>query len=124
VLSIRTEEGQEMLPVFSSEEAEIILRLGGVTGGWRARESGAEELISILYSPCAGVKKVVLDPSGPRPVARDGRRGHRWTRFAPSARLHESNHGQKIMSGPLRLEEPEERSSTYHSLQARVRSEE
>jgi hypothetical protein len=38
VLTIRTDDEQETLPVFSSEEeAEIILRFGGVTGGWRAQ---------------------------------------------------------------------------------------
>jgi hypothetical protein len=64
VLTIRTDDEQETLPVFSSEEeAEIILRFGGVTGGWRARESGAGELVSVLSGPCAGVKKVALDPS-------------------------------------------------------------
>ncbi len=63
-LTIRTDDEQEMLPVFSSEEeAEIILRFGGVTGGWRARESGAGELVSVLSGACAGVKKVALDPS-------------------------------------------------------------
>jgi hypothetical protein len=64
VLTIRTDEGQETLPIFSSEEeAEMMLRFGGVTGGWWARESGAEELASILFGPCASVKKVALDPS-------------------------------------------------------------
>ena len=64
VLTIRTDDEQETLPVFSSEEeAEIILRFGGVTGGWRARESSAGELVSVLSGPCAGVKKVALDPS-------------------------------------------------------------
>jgi hypothetical protein len=64
VLTIRTSGEQETLPVFSSEEeAEIILRFGGVTGAWRARESSAEELVSVLYGPCAGVRKVALDPS-------------------------------------------------------------
>ncbi len=63
-LTIRTDDEQETLPVFSSgEEAEIILRFGGVTGGWRARESSAGELVSVLSGPCAGVKKVALDPS-------------------------------------------------------------
>jgi hypothetical protein len=63
VLTIRTDE-QETLPVFSSEEeAEIFLRFGGVTGGWRARESGVGELVSVLSGSCAGVKKVALDPS-------------------------------------------------------------
>ena len=63
-LTLRTDDEQETLPVFSSEEeAKIILRIGGVTGGWRARESGAGELISVLTGPCGDVKKMVLDPS-------------------------------------------------------------
>ena len=64
VLTIRTDDEQETLPVFSSEqEAQIFLRFGGVTGGWRARRSSARELVSLLSGPCAGVKKVALDPS-------------------------------------------------------------
>ena len=64
VLTIRTDDGQETLPVFSSEEeAGMFLRLGGVPGGWRARESGARELVSVLYGPCAGARMVALDPS-------------------------------------------------------------
>ena len=64
VLTIRTDDEQETLPVFSSEEeAKIILQFGGVTGGWRARESSGGELVSVLCGPCAGVKKVALDPS-------------------------------------------------------------
>ena len=52
------------MPVFSSEEeAELFLGFGGVTGGWWARESSAGELVSVLSGPCAGVKKVALDPS-------------------------------------------------------------
>ena len=63
-LTIRTDDEQETLPVFSSgEEAEIFLRFKGLTGGWRARESGLGELASVLSGPCAGVKKVALDPS-------------------------------------------------------------
>jgi hypothetical protein len=63
-LTLRTDDEQETLPVFSSEEeAEIILRFGGVNGGWRARESSIGELVSVLSGPCAGVKKVALDPS-------------------------------------------------------------
>ncbi|HEX2180842.1 MAG TPA: hypothetical protein VHH10_01055 [Rubrobacteraceae bacterium] len=63
-LTIRASDEQETLPVFSSEEeADMILRFGGVTGGWRARESGAGDLVSVLSGPCAGVKKVALDPS-------------------------------------------------------------
>ena len=64
VLTIRTVGEQETLPVFSSEEeAEIILRFGGLTGAWRATESRVGELLSVLSGPCAGVKKVALDPS-------------------------------------------------------------
>ena len=64
VLTLRTGGEQETLPVFSSEqEAEIFLRFGGVTGGWRARESSGGELVSVLCGPCTRVEKVALDPS-------------------------------------------------------------
>jgi hypothetical protein len=64
VLTIRTDGGQETLPVFSSEEeAEIFLRFGGVSGGWRTRGSGAGDLVSVLSGLCAGVQEVALDPS-------------------------------------------------------------
>ena len=63
-LTIRTDDEQKTLPVFSSEEeAEIFLRFGGVTGGWRARGSSAGELLTVLSGPCTGVEKVALDPS-------------------------------------------------------------
>ena len=63
-LTIRSDDEQETLPVFSSgEEAQIFLRFVGATGGWRPKGSGAWELISLLSGPCAGVKKVALDPS-------------------------------------------------------------
>ena len=53
-----------VLPVFSfEEEAEMFLRLGGYdTGIWRARESSAGELVSVLYGPCIDAKGVALDP--------------------------------------------------------------
>ena len=55
--------GEEALPVFShEEEAEMFLYLGGLGEGWRARESAAGEVTSILCGLCAGVKKVALDP--------------------------------------------------------------
>lgn len=55
---------EEVLAVFSyKEEAEAFLGLWEAGGdGWRARESTAGELISVLYGPCAGVEKVALDP--------------------------------------------------------------
>ena len=55
--------GDEALPVFShEEEAELFLCLGGIGGGWRARESSAGEVVSLLFGPCAGVASVALDP--------------------------------------------------------------
>ena len=55
---------EEVLAVFSyKEEAEAFLGLWEAgDDGWRARESTAGELISVLYGPCAGVEKVALDP--------------------------------------------------------------
>jgi hypothetical protein len=54
---------QRVLPVFSfEEEARLFLRLGGYDGHWRARESYADELGSVLYGPCKGVESVALDP--------------------------------------------------------------
>ena len=118
VLTIRTDEGQETLPVFSSEEeAEIILRFGGVTGGWRARESGAGELISILSGPCAGVKKVALDPS-PEMVV-EGTVG-----LVSLLRQGFMNLIMARRSEPLGLEEPEEGSGTDYSVETMVRSQE
>ena len=55
--------GERALPVFSfEEEAELFLELGGVGHGWWVRESGAGEIVSVLYGPCASVRSVVLDP--------------------------------------------------------------
>ncbi len=55
--------GERALPVFSfEEEAELFLELGGVGQGWWVRESGAGEIVSVLYGPCASVRSVVLDP--------------------------------------------------------------
>jgi len=53
-----------MLPIFSyEEEAQMFLHLGGYEGsGWRARESCAGELASVLLGPCADVEGVALDP--------------------------------------------------------------
>jgi len=54
----------KVLPVFSfEEEVEMFLHLGGYDGyGWRARESSAGELVSVLCGPCKDVKGVALDP--------------------------------------------------------------
>jgi hypothetical protein len=63
VLTFGPGSDEEALPVFSFEqEAETFLRLGVPETGWRARKITAGELISLLHGPCAGVKKVALDP--------------------------------------------------------------
>ena len=55
---------EEALPVFSYEqEAEMFLGLWEAGfDGWRVRESTAGEVISVLYGPCASVKRVAVDP--------------------------------------------------------------
>jgi hypothetical protein len=56
-------DGRKVLPVFSFEaEAEMFLRLGKTETGWRARETTADELTSLLYGPCSGVSRVALNP--------------------------------------------------------------
>lgn len=64
VFTLRADDySREVLPVFSfEEEAEAFLWLGAPETGWRARETTAGELISLLYGTCAGVKQVALDP--------------------------------------------------------------
>ena len=62
VLRIKLASGEEALPVFSFEdEARMFFELG-TSDGWRVRETAAGELISILFGPCAGVRRVALDP--------------------------------------------------------------
>jgi hypothetical protein len=115
VLTVRTDDSQETLPVFSSEEeAELILQFGGVTGGWRARESGAGELISILSGPCVGIKKVALDPSPEMLV--EGTVG-----LVSLLRQGFMTLINARISGPPGLEDPEERSSIDRSAEAMVR---
>jgi hypothetical protein len=62
VSTIELAGGEKVLPVFGhAEEAETFLRaLGG--SGWQMRETGAGELMSILFRPCANVRKIALDP--------------------------------------------------------------
>lgn len=64
MLTIDPGSDRETLPVFSyREEAEAFLRLGEVSEtDWWIRETTAGELVSMLYGPCAAVKRVALDP--------------------------------------------------------------
>jgi hypothetical protein len=58
-------DGEESLPVFSlEEESETFISLHAPGTGWRARETTADELISLLYGLCSSVRKVALDPPG------------------------------------------------------------
>ncbi len=51
------------LPVFSfEEEAEMFLWLQTTEDGQEVRETTPEQLVSILYGPCADVGRVMLDP--------------------------------------------------------------
>ena len=62
VFTIELASGAKVLPVFGhAEEAETFLQaLGG--SGWQIRETGAGELVSILFGPYANVRKIALDP--------------------------------------------------------------
>lgn len=55
--------GKEVLPVFSFDEEAREFLQSVEEEEWSARRTGAGELISVLYGPCAGVKRVALDPS-------------------------------------------------------------
>ncbi len=55
----------EGLAVFGFEdEAKMFLhfRRAALGAGWRVRQTSVGELVSVLYGPCSGAKKVVLDP--------------------------------------------------------------
>lgn len=62
-LTTNLAEGEKALPVFSfQDEARMFLELGASRGGWRVRVTTVGELVSILFGPCAGVGRVLLDP--------------------------------------------------------------
>ena len=63
MLTINLCGDREALPVFSfKEEAEMFLQFAVPDKGWFVRETTTGELISVLYGPCAGVERIVLDP--------------------------------------------------------------
>jgi hypothetical protein len=65
VFTLELAGGEKVLPVFGhAEEAETFLRALG-SSGWQTRETGAGELVSVLFGPCANVRKVALDAPAP-----------------------------------------------------------
>ena len=62
VLTTSLADDRRVLPVFSfEEEADLFLRRG-IRGGWRVRQTGAGELVSLLCGLCNEVEVVALDP--------------------------------------------------------------
>jgi len=60
---IFTESGEEILPVFSSEEAaQEFLALLSLGKGWYVRGFSGGELVSMLFAFHAGMNGVLLDP--------------------------------------------------------------
>src|SRR5918995_585100 len=63
VLTVDLDGTGEALPVFSfEEEAEMFLWLQTTEEGREVRETTPGQLVSILYGPCAHVRRVMLDP--------------------------------------------------------------
>lgn len=60
---IFSDSGDEMLPVFSSEEAaREFLSLSPLGEGWCVRGFSGGELVSLIFAFHAGMKGVLLDP--------------------------------------------------------------
>ncbi len=63
VLTVTLASSERVLPIFSlKDQAEAFVRFRRLESGWRARSTGAGELVSVLYGPCASVRRVALDP--------------------------------------------------------------
>jgi hypothetical protein len=62
VLTTQLAGGEEVLPVFSSEEEAQLFVLTEDGSGWQPRQTAAGEIISILCGFYKGVRQVALDP--------------------------------------------------------------
>src|SRR5215218_5295155 len=63
LLTVDLDGTGQALPVFSfEEEAETFLWLQTSEDGREVKETTPEQLVSILYGPCADVGRVMLDP--------------------------------------------------------------
>lgn len=100
VLTLEVDGSPRTLPLFGSWDTAT--RMLPPSGGWRARETGGGELISILCGPCRDATGVVLDPSpelveagmaGLVTQSADGfldallGRGRAWFRDSPGGRV-------------------------------------
>ncbi len=61
-LTTKLADGRGALCVFSFEEEARLFLCLAACGGWRVRETGIRELVSVLSGPCREVKLVALDP--------------------------------------------------------------
>ena len=60
---IFSDSGEEILPVFSSEEAaQEFLSLSSLRRGWYVRGFSGGELVSLIFAFHTGMKGVLLDP--------------------------------------------------------------
>lgn len=85
--------GGEVLAVFSHrEEAELFSWLAGLGGRWRARESSAGEVVSLLCGPFVGTEGVALDP-----VA-----GMLGEGLLPLVTVRRERFAERLASGPAR----------------------
>src|SRR3712207_3028613 len=62
VLITSLADGRRVMPVFSFEEEAALFLCLCVQGSWQVRQTGAGELVSLLYGPCKEVGLVALDP--------------------------------------------------------------
>jgi hypothetical protein len=63
LLRISLKSGEEVVPVFSSGEMAGRFLLSSVLGeGWRVRGCSIGEMVSLLFGPCADIKRVLLNP--------------------------------------------------------------
>ena len=69
VLCVSPVAGESTLPVFANREAARRflrsgrLRFGQLGSGWRVKRCPGGALAALLLAPCAGVRRIVLDPS-------------------------------------------------------------
>jgi hypothetical protein len=82
---IFSDSGEEILPVFSSEEvAQEYLSLSSLRKGWCVRGFSGGELVSVLFAFHTGMKGVLLDPPPGAPSGDAMVSPVRWDAFVSS----------------------------------------